>query len=550
MAGLLDYLTDKENPLPLLGLMAMAGVAGSRSKGEAVSNGLQGLLQGVVAMDNKKDEDAKYQTNLERQRQQDEMDRQLKTAQIQHYQHQATNGADPYWTTISTPQGLQKFNARSGEMIQITDASGNPIMKASDSPELQGTIAGVKKNAETANSMFEQEGEDGSKQRFMGNQLPNFQQPQSLQPNFQSQMPQNNNVGNLRNLNGQGFQSFATPEEGQQALSRQIGLYSTKHDVHNLLDFTSRYAPKGDGNNDPVAYAKFLAQQTGIPLDAKNIDFSNPEINAAMTRAIPIMEHGWRSNPAAANKQISQGNAFGELIKQGAQDAVSNGTMTKPQATQMAQSIAHGAMAAATNPFKSQSTAEKLAAETEAKRVQEEQKAAIELKNAAPIASATKSGGITGEAAANAQIGLPQAQADAQSILSTIAELKSHKGLEKGVGASSIFFNKVPGTDAYDFANLHENARGKVFMQAFESLKGAGAITEQEGTAATNAISAMGDLKQSKESYLRELGKLEGVVNGVLQRKTAMAGVQNQPQSVQPSANLSDSDLLNLYRSK
>jgi len=51
--------------------------------------------------------------------------------------------ADPYWTTVATDKGLMKFNARTGEFLPLT-SSGQPLVKSTDSPELQGRIAGAK----------------------------------------------------------------------------------------------------------------------------------------------------------------------------------------------------------------------------------------------------------------------------------------------------------------------------------------------------------------------------------------------------------------------
>lgn len=55
-----------------------------------------------------------------------------------------TAQADAYYQAIPTPQGLAKFNARTGELELIKGADGGAVMKSSDSPELQGQIAGAK----------------------------------------------------------------------------------------------------------------------------------------------------------------------------------------------------------------------------------------------------------------------------------------------------------------------------------------------------------------------------------------------------------------------
>ncbi len=51
------------------------------------------------------------------------------------------NSADPFFQAIPTPQGLVKFNARTGEMELIKDAGGKPFMKSADDAGLQGQIA-------------------------------------------------------------------------------------------------------------------------------------------------------------------------------------------------------------------------------------------------------------------------------------------------------------------------------------------------------------------------------------------------------------------------
>ncbi len=67
-----------------------------------------------------------------------------------------------------------------------------------------------------------------------------------------------------------GFRTFSTYAEGRNALENQLKLYQTgrtKNPVSpnsSLLHAMSVYAPKGDGNNNPVAYANFIAQKLGI----------------------------------------------------------------------------------------------------------------------------------------------------------------------------------------------------------------------------------------------------------------------------------------------
>lgn len=69
------------------------------------------------------------------------------------------------------------------------------------------------------------------------------------------------------------FQSFATPEQGRAALEHQLELYQTGKSksgikpTDSLFEFTSKYAPSGDGKNDPLAYATFLSKKLGVSIN-------------------------------------------------------------------------------------------------------------------------------------------------------------------------------------------------------------------------------------------------------------------------------------------
>ena len=68
-----------------------------------------------------------------------------------------------------------------------------------------------------------------------------------------------------------------------------------------------------------------------------------------------------------------------------------------------------------------------------------------------------------------------------------------------------------------------EQAKGQVFMSAFESLKGAGAITENESAAATAAIARL-QREQSAEAYRKSLKELVDLLDRGKRR--AQAGVR------------------------
>jgi hypothetical protein len=56
------------------------------------------------------------------------------------YPNVAANAVDPYFTPIPTEQGLGRFNARTGQFELLTDPSGKPIIKSTDSPLIRGAV--------------------------------------------------------------------------------------------------------------------------------------------------------------------------------------------------------------------------------------------------------------------------------------------------------------------------------------------------------------------------------------------------------------------------
>ena len=85
-------------------------------------------------------------------------------------------------------------------------------------------------------------------------------------------------------------------------------------------------------------------------------------------------------------------------------------------------------------------------------------------------------------------------------------------------GRSPGFFNQ----DKQDLLIKIEQVRAQAFLQAFETLKGGGSITESEGRAATAAIARM-DRTQSKPAFRKALNELKAIVeNGMAKNKLAL----------------------------
>lgn len=93
----------------------------------------------------------------------------------------------------------------------------------------------------------------------------------------------------------------------------------------------------------------------------------------------------------------------------------------------------------------------------------------------------------------------------------------------------------IPATDAAGFQARLEQLGGRQFLQAFESLKGGGQITEVEGNKATNAMSRLQQTGQSEAEYRQAAEELKSILRTAAQR----AGWNpDQQQDQRPAATL------------
>jgi hypothetical protein len=128
-------------------------------------------------------------------------------------------------------------------------------------------------------------------------------------------------------------------------------------------------------------------------------------------------------------------------------------------------------------------------------------KQAIDEKRTLGSSDATIQGGIAGaksearevgEGAAKARLTLPGAQKIKDTVFAHIDTMLAHPGFESYIGATlRPFASKVDGTPEADMKAKLDQLEGGAFLEAFEKLKGGGAITEIEGTKATVAMNRM-----------------------------------------------------------
>lgn len=135
-------------------------------------------------------------------------------------------------------------------------------------------------------------------------------------------------------------------------------------------------------------------------------------------------------------------------------------------------------------------------------------------------------GGVTpaaGSPAAQKSAAAKKSTADAVAkgkyAVSVIDKALTHPGRRTATGLSSVLDprNVIPGTKAKDFQIVMNQIGGQAFLQAFETLKGGGAISEKEGKKATDAIARL-DRHQGDEEFKSSLYELKQIVNDGLSR--------------------------------
>ena len=111
--------------------------------------------------------------------------------------------------------------------------------------------------------------------------------------------------------------------------------------------------------------------------------------------------------------------------------------------------------------------------------------------------------------------------ATADDVIKTLNELKSAKGAKNRYGLASVggFVPPVPGSEEANAQAIINKVKGAAFLQAFETLKGGGQITQIEGDKATAAITVLQDQNISWEFALKAADDLIAIVEAAKARK-------------------------------
>jgi len=142
------------------------------------------------------------------------------------------------------------------------------------------------------------------------------------------------------------------------------------------------------------------------------------------------------------------------------------------------------------------------------------------------------------------------ALAKGETAIALIDKAIKHPGMQAATGLRSVIDprNYIPGTDAKDFQVVMDQLGGQTFLQAMESLRGTGQITEIEGKKASDAIARL-NRAQSKGEFTSALIDFKQSISGAMERarntKTGIDVAREKLDSM-PGA-LSPDDLVKRY---
>lgn len=122
-----------------------------------------------------------------------------------------------------------------------------------------------------------------------------------------------------------------------------------------------------------------------------------------------------------------------------------------------------------------------------------------------------------------AQADLPRAVETAKQTVDAVDKLLTHEGFSNLVGFGVPFGKFVAGSETAGANALFEQIKGKSFLEAFQSLKGGGQITEKEGAKAEAAINRM-NLSTSEKDFKEAAKDFKDAVQSGIDRASKSAG--------------------------
>jgi hypothetical protein len=127
-----------------------------------------------------------------------------------------------------------------------------------------------------------------------------------------------------------------------------------------------------------------------------------------------------------------------------------------------------------------------------------------------------------GTAQGKAQVILPQVEAAAARMFKQIAGVENDPNLGSVTGWQASFPTVF--AKSVDTEERIKQLSGGAFLQAFESLKGGGQITQPEGEKATAALARLQNLKQSDAGFKQALADFKAEVQALVELARKKAG--------------------------
>jgi hypothetical protein len=143
---------------------------------------------------------------------------------------------------------------------------------------------------------------------------------------------------------------------------------------------------------------------------------------------------------------------------------------------------------------------------------------------------------VVGKSQGKAQIDLPKAEADAKLVTDTIDKaLADHPGKSWSVGTMFKDVPALPGTATANYRAILDQLDSQTFLEAYNSLRGGGAISNYEDKRASAAKARL-SRSQSPEEFNTALREYREIVSSGIDRMRTLAGAQAPQQAAAPAA--------------
>jgi hypothetical protein len=127
-----------------------------------------------------------------------------------------------------------------------------------------------------------------------------------------------------------------------------------------------------------------------------------------------------------------------------------------------------------------------------------------------------------GQGQGKATVNLPGVEAAANRIVAQIDGVMQDKNLDNVTGWQA--YTPTLRSSSVDTEEKIKQLSGGVFLQAFQDLKGGGAITEAEGAKATAALARLQNFKQSDAGFKQALSDARREIRGLVDLARARTG--------------------------